>query len=77
MSSKENPIIYLAIYSLITKFVFLLILLQFGMFIFFYPTYELSLTFYLSCIILWLCDEYVIGLLVEYRVKLEDHINDL
>lgn len=71
-----NIITYLVIYSLITKFVFLMIILQFGMFIFFYPIYELSLTFYICCVIHWLCDEYVISLLVESKFKIEDYIDE-
>lgn len=77
MRLRDNPILYLAIYSLITKFIFLLISLQFFIFLFYYPIYELSLTFYMCCVILWLCDEYVIGLLVESKFKIEDYINDL
>jgi len=77
MRLRDSPILYLAILSLLFKFTWFLIWLQIGIYIFSLGTIELSLTFYLSCIILFLCEEYVISLLEAVKFNFEEHLNEL
>jgi hypothetical protein len=77
MRLRDNPLIYLTILYLIFKFVWILIFIQFGMFILYYPKVELSLTFYLSCVITHLCEMYIVHMLKSANFKVEDYINEL
>ena len=76
MKLKDNPLLYLAILYFIFRFTWFMILLQFALFVFSLGSTGLSLTYFLSCAILLLCEEYVIRLLIHSNFDYEASINE-